>query len=72
MAEAKIIAYCGKSGDGQQATRIAALLQSGLWDLVTPDDRRLFTVEGVCHDTPGGRAIRQFLTALYQGVSQQS
>lgn len=52
----KVIA---KGGNFDKATCIAILLQSGMWDLVTEQDREAFTERGEILDTPGGQALCQ-------------
>lgn len=61
-----ILAHCGKKDDGYFAERMDLLLTFHLWDSVSMEDRRLFTEEGVTHDTPGGILITKLLCRLYK------
>lgn len=59
--------------DGSDKSRsiyIACLLGSGLWDFLTPEERRAFTEHGEVLDTLGGRQLAAIIEKS-QGVRCQ-
>lgn len=60
-----VLAVCGEPGDGKMHVRLGALMTSGLWDNIHPDDRAAWCERGEVLDTTSGETLFRWLSRLY-------